>query len=255
MNDLIPTEIGKIEPRTYMENSIWVLDVVLDLFEKYGPVGSYKRMVDACLSCAKKTDELKNLYLGISDIYGVFPEFDQLSANQYGTELNATESDKKCINFLASYTPWPYPLNPKWFEIYIDALDRFKGDCKSTGFSDLYSREFCRRYLPDMPESLLRMVTGEDQVDRFGIFLKYKEAMKLGERETLILDTQIKILRALTSQKKKFGYRLACRLSVTSNLFDLLKINCSLAEVTQEPWFVECLRHEGVSLEELNSKI
>lgn len=245
MNDLKPTDIGRIEPRSYMEKSIWALDVVLDLFKKYGPVGSYKRLVDNSLLHAKTMDELKKHKPFVQEFC---PEFLSLFDDLSNTELRVTKDNERSVNFLANYTPWPYPLNPKWFDIYIDALDRFKGDCKSTGFSGLYSREFCNRYIPDMPEPLLRMVTGEDPVDRFGIFLKYKEAMRLGEEKTLILDTQIKMLRALTNKEKKFNRGLVYRMAVTCNL---IKMNCTLMDVAQEPWFVECLRLEGVSLKDL----
>lgn len=241
-----PAEIGKREPRTYMDKSIWALDVELDLYEKYGPVGLYKETVDACLLSAKKMDELKKQCSGIPGIFNYFPELRQFIDGQRSTELKTTESNKKCINFMANYTPWPYPLNPKWFDIYIDALDRFKGDCRTTRFSSLYSREFCRRHVPDMPESLLRMLTGEDRVDRFGIFLKYKEAMRLGEQKTIILDAQIRILRALTTQMHK---KPNCSVVLTHSLFKLMKMNCSFTVVTQEPWFVQCLNLEGISLE------
>lgn len=53
-------------------------------------------------------------------------------------------------------------------------------------------------------------------MDRFGIFLKYKDAMRNGEREALILDTQIRILRTLTSQSTEID-ELCCAFELMSN--------------------------------------
>lgn len=87
----------------------------------------------------------KTTLFPLSALLDMVPELRQLIDEQCSLRLKTTEEHKKCISFMANYIPWPYPLNPEWFDVYIDALDRFKGDCKSTRFSSVYSREFCKK--------------------------------------------------------------------------------------------------------------
>ena len=251
-------EIGRGKFGSDRDKSTCGLEIALDLYERYGTVAIYKELVETWLSGAKGMEEIKkksedrNKDLGLSALLDMVPELRQLIDEQCSLRLKTTEEHKKCISFMTNYIPWPYPLNPEWFDVYIDALDRFKGDCKSTRFSSVYSRKFCKKHIPDIPELLLKILAGEDLLDRFGIFLKYKDAMRNGEREALILDTQIRILRTLTSQSTEID-ELCCAFELMSNEIRLKKLRCSLYSVTQDPWFLSCLKMENITSEKLDA--
>ena len=113
------------------------------------------------------------------------------------------EEDQRAVEFLTSYQPWPFDLNPENLKCYRKAIVGFGRERENYDFTKKFPRDLCEKYF--QKDLRLAKLFSENKNDYFGSFLGYAEALEKGEIEAIKYDLQIRLLQFVTSKNRKFN--------------------------------------------------